>query len=285
VTKRTDLVFGDLEWFSEFRPKARMVDKFGEGRVFLAGDAAHTHAPTGGQGLNSSIQDAFNLSWKLALILKNHISPPKSLSLLNSYTAERLPVIAEMLSLTSTILNRTSQAKKDNVSAWTRGHLLKQLDVNYRGTPMVLDERSTGEVTGNPYGSDDGRVCAGDRSPDAPGLIDSSGEQTKLFNIFKPWLHTLLIFGNDLVSPVLRALGRYPEKTIQAICIVPKGNPLPVPSLANMVLEDRDGHAYTGYAIHKARSTVVVVRPDGMIGAIVFGMRGMERYFDRFFDT
>jgi hypothetical protein len=150
---------------------------------------------------------------------------------------------------------------------------------------MVLDERTTGDVGRNPYNSDDGRVCAGDRSPDAPGLIDSSGEQTKLFDIFKPWLHTVLIFGNDLASSVLQALGRCPEKTIQAFCIVPKGTPLPAPSPANTVLEDRDGHAYMGYAVDKARNTVVIVRPDGVIGSITFGVEGTERYFDRIFDA
>jgi len=230
--------------------------------------------------LNSSVQDAFNLSWKLALILNNHVSPPKSHRLLNSYTAERLPVIAEMLSQTTAILNHTFQADKDDIRPWTRGFVLKQFGVNYRGSPIVLDERTVEDVRGSPYSNDDGRICAGDRSPDAPGLISSmSGEQTRLFDMFKPWLHTVLIFGDDLASPVFRALRRFPEKTIQAFCIVPKDTP----SHADTVLEDRDGHAYAAYAVDRARSTVVVIRPDGIIGAIAFGVEGTERYFDRIF--
>lgn len=148
---------------------------------------------------------------------------------------------------------------------------------------MVIDERTGEDAGGNPYSNDDGKICAGDRAPDAPGLIDLPGQRTKLFNIFKPWLHTVLIFGNNLASPVLRALGRYPNGAIQTFCIVPKGTFLPAP--LQMVLEDRDGHAYTGYAVDRARDTVIVVRPDGVIGAIGFGVEGIEQYFDWIFEV
>jgi hypothetical protein len=184
-----------------------------------------------------------------------------------------------MLSQTTAIFNQTFQAEKDDIKPWTRGFTLKQFGVNYRGSPIVLDERTTENVSGSPYTNDDGRICAGDRAPDAPGLIDSSGKQIKLFDMFKPWLHTVLIFGDDLAPSVLQTLKQYPEKTIQALRIVPKDTP----SDTDAVLEDQDGHAYTGYAVDRTRSTVVVVRPDGMIGAIAFGVEGTERYFDGIF--
>jgi hypothetical protein len=192
-----------------------------------------------------------------------------------------------MLFQTSAILDQANQAEKDDISPFTRSFLLKQFGVNYRGSPIVLDERTEGDVGGHPYSNDDGRICAGDRAPDAPGLVYSSGEQTKLFDLFKPWLHTVLIFAHDIevASPVLQALGRYPEKTIQAICVVPKRTTFSVPSLAGETLKDRDGYAYMGYAVNKARNTIVVVRPDGVIGAIVFGVEGTEEYFDRILDA
>jgi FAD binding domain len=103
VTERTDL-YGDMIWFSEFRPTARMVHKSGEGRVFVIGGSYLFHLFS----VDSSVQmprtytaDAFNLSWKVALVLKNHVLPPKSSSLLDSYMSEGLPVIAEMLSQTT----------------------------------------------------------------------------------------------------------------------------------------------------------------------------------------
>ncbi|EIN05600.1 hypothetical protein PUNSTDRAFT_137704 [Punctularia strigosozonata HHB-11173 SS5] len=68
-----------VEWISEYRPSSRMVDRFSEGRVFVAGDAAHVHPPTGGQGLNSGVQDAVNLGWKLALVAKG-LAPTSLLS-------------------------------------------------------------------------------------------------------------------------------------------------------------------------------------------------------------
>jgi len=92
-TKGTDILFGDIIWISKYRPNIRMVDTLRVGRVFIAGDAAHCHTPAGGQGMNSSIQDSFNLAWKLSLVYKGHASA----ALLDSYQEERLPIIAEML--------------------------------------------------------------------------------------------------------------------------------------------------------------------------------------------
>jgi 3-(3-hydroxy-phenyl)propionate hydroxylase len=80
-------------WISRFTDAARQADTYRAGRVLLAGDAAHVHSPIGGQGLNTGVQDAVNLGWKLAQVVKR-ISPD---SLLDSYTAERHPVAARVL--------------------------------------------------------------------------------------------------------------------------------------------------------------------------------------------
>jgi 2-polyprenyl-6-methoxyphenol hydroxylase-like FAD-dependent oxidoreductase len=71
-----------------FRISMRLADRYRQGRVFIAGDAAHIHPPTGGQGMNTGIQDAYNLAWKLALVLD--AAAPEAL--LDSYEAERRPV-------------------------------------------------------------------------------------------------------------------------------------------------------------------------------------------------
>ena len=75
-------------WLSEFRINERQVDQYCHGRVILAGDAAHIHSPAGGQGMNTSIQDAVNLSWKLAMVIKRQATS----SLLTTYQDERHPV-------------------------------------------------------------------------------------------------------------------------------------------------------------------------------------------------
>ncbi len=80
---RTDIRLHDLTWITLWRPNIRMAERFRDGRVFLAGDAAHVHPPTGGQGLNTGIQDGYNLGWKLAAVLGG--APPRS-----CWTAMRL---------------------------------------------------------------------------------------------------------------------------------------------------------------------------------------------------
>jgi 2-polyprenyl-6-methoxyphenol hydroxylase-like FAD-dependent oxidoreductase len=91
VTKRalgTDLGMHDPRWMSRFHSDERQVPKYRVGRVFLAGDAAHCHSPAGGQGMNTGIQDAANLGWKIAAVLNGHMKP----ELLDTYQQERHPV-------------------------------------------------------------------------------------------------------------------------------------------------------------------------------------------------
>ncbi|QWA25636.1 FAD-dependent monooxygenase [Streptomyces sp. JCM17656] len=85
-----------MRWSSVFRISHRLVDRYSAGRVFLAGDAAHIHPPTGAQGMNTGIQDAYNLAWKLALALEGGAHP----RLLDSYDAERRPVGEEVVGRT-----------------------------------------------------------------------------------------------------------------------------------------------------------------------------------------
>ena len=78
----------DPVWMTNFRLHHRAATRYRAGRVFLAGDAAHVHSPAGAQGMNTGIQDAVNLGWKLAQILRDGTDP----ALLDSYEAERAPI-------------------------------------------------------------------------------------------------------------------------------------------------------------------------------------------------
>src|SRR5690606_12261064 len=89
----TDFGARNPTWISRFTDMARQAAAYRERRVLLAGDAAHVHAPIGGQGLNTGLQDAVNLGWKLAQVVKG-ISPPV---LLDTYHAERHPAAARVL--------------------------------------------------------------------------------------------------------------------------------------------------------------------------------------------
>uniref|UniRef100_A0AAU2VPV0 FAD-dependent monooxygenase n=1 Tax=Streptomyces sp. NBC_00008 TaxID=2903610 RepID=A0AAU2VPV0_9ACTN len=170
VAARTHLEAADVtevRWSSDFRPRAALADRFREGRVFLAGDAAHVHSPAGGQGLNTSVQDAYNLGWKLGQVLNHSASP----ALLDTYEQERRPVAAEVLGL-STRIHRGEQE---------RGAAAQQLGVGYRGGPL-----SSGSA---------GVLEAGDRAPDGP-----CGDR-RLFEVYRGPHFTLLAVGTDAELP------------------------------------------------------------------------------------
>ncbi|MEF2070839.1 FAD-dependent monooxygenase [Consotaella aegiceratis] len=86
----------DPTWLTHFRTHHRVVDRYRVGRVFVAGDAAHIHSPAGGQGMNTGLQDAANLAWKLAALLRGGADD----ALLDTYESERLPVAREVLRFT-----------------------------------------------------------------------------------------------------------------------------------------------------------------------------------------
>ncbi|EED83918.1 hypothetical monooxygenase [Postia placenta Mad-698-R] len=293
VSNRQDLIFGEIKWKSNFSPNVRMVNKFSEGRVFVAGDAAHVHSPSGAQGMNSSVQDALNLGWKLALV-EREFAPQ---SLLDTYTEERLPVIAHMLKQTTNLFKTTRNPAAhggDASQAWTRPRDMKMLGVNYRWSSIVLNERHPQEVTEkdkhllDAYGADaSGGLHAGDRAPDAPGLAlveegNVGSETTSLFRIFSSTRHTVLIFSSDgdEIAAVLKSVQRLSSRLVRAVIVVPRGLAgLPIVSSADGVYVDRDGHGYTGYGAGHEGITVAVVRPDGVVGALVSGATGLEAYF------
>ncbi|MGH7702138.1 MAG: FAD-dependent monooxygenase [Gemmatimonadales bacterium] len=92
----TELSFQECSWFSTYRIAHRRAARFRDRRCFLLGDAAHIHSPVGGQGMNTGLQDAYNLGWKLGLVASGKAGP----GLLDTYEAERVPVAERLLSTT-----------------------------------------------------------------------------------------------------------------------------------------------------------------------------------------
>jgi 2-polyprenyl-6-methoxyphenol hydroxylase-like FAD-dependent oxidoreductase len=168
-TGRNDIRVQSVSWASAFNMNARLADRYRVGRVFLVGDAAHIHPPTGGQGLNTSVQDAYNLGWKLAAVATG--APH---SLLDSYEEERRPVAASMLGLTTKLLDA---AKRGDMR---RGREVHQLDLCYPESPLTLEKPARS-----------GPLLAGDRAPDAP-IRGAAGQLTRLFALFKGAHWTLL---------------------------------------------------------------------------------------------
>ncbi|KAK0205908.1 FAD binding domain-containing protein [Desarmillaria ectypa] len=279
ITKRNDINFGQVIFLSQFQVNVRMVNKFGVGRVFVAGDAAHVHSPTGGQGINTGVLDTNNLAWKLALVHK-HLAPP---TLLETYNAERLPVVAAMLECTTELFNKTFKRADDNHTGWFRGYILRQFGVTYRGSPIVVDETNPGDEAVDPYRSGlDGRVQGGDRAPEAPGLVDADGGKVALFDSFGPAHHTVLVFSDDMKVhvEVLDRLGSYSPALVKPIIILPKNSAV---KAEGDMLKDEEGYAYKHYNIEDGTSLMVVVRPDGVVGARLNTAEGLKLYFQPIF--
>jgi hypothetical protein len=241
------------------------------------------HSFTGGQGLNTGIQDSFNLAWKLALV-DQHIASP---SLLQTYAEERLPVIASMLAHTTSLLDQ-SYENKENPGAWSRDGNLLQLDMNYRWSSLIIDEQRNEDVDSDD--TDGGlrpakTIIAGDRAPDASGLVDARGGTFKaplrLFNIFACNLHTVLIFtdSSKILGPMIETIFSYPEGLIRSVLVTQTEQAQPLHAQhVDCVLVDKEGLARSTYTLQEG-CTTVVIRPDGIVGAVVRGAPGLQAYF------
>jgi 2-polyprenyl-6-methoxyphenol hydroxylase-like FAD-dependent oxidoreductase len=237
--------FSNPTWLSTWRPNIRMVDRYRDNRVFLAGDAAHVHSPAGGHGMQTGIQDAYNLGWKLAYVLSG--APD---TLLDTYEAERLPIARHILESTSarhqafTRPGSTAQAITNAASNKDAFSDLTQLSVHYRGGELARDLDDTTVIR------------AGDRAPDAPGLRTRNGEQVRLFDVFRGTHFTLLAFG-DQPAPQLPDVYNGYLRTYTVTC------PENTTDVGDRTLIDIDGHAHRAYGI--TNEALILVRPDGYI--------------------
>ena len=169
---------------------------------------------------------------------------------------------------------------------------LKQLGINYRWSPLAVDFRGSDgrdvdDLKARAYQGYPGEdVRAGDRAPDAPALVDAEGNETALFNIFKPYHHTLLVFaaaaeGGADVGAIVRAAQEYPEGIVRTVVIGRDGVP---PSVAGAVAyHDKEGHAHRAYHVPEGEFAIFAVRPDGYVGGFARDLEGLRTYFSRVF--
>jgi 2-polyprenyl-6-methoxyphenol hydroxylase-like FAD-dependent oxidoreductase len=129
----TDYGVHSPNWISRFTDMSRQAATYRQGRVLLAGDAAHVHAPDGGQGLQTGVQDAVNLGWKLALVIKR-ISPD---SLLDTYHTERHPIAARVLRNTMASIALRRPDERTKAVRDTMAELLKMDEPRKRFAAMM----------------------------------------------------------------------------------------------------------------------------------------------------
>ncbi len=179
------LVASDPIWLSAFRINERMVGEYRSGRVFVAGDAAHIHSPAGGQGMNTGMQDAFNLAWKLALVCRGDGAADP---LLDSYSAERSAVGAQVLAnagrLTALAVmqNRAAQAVRN-----LAGSVLLGLAPVRRAMVDTLAEVTIGyprSPLNGPHAHGLGGPAPGERVPPVAGQVPVGAGNAPRFALF-----------------------------------------------------------------------------------------------------
>lgn len=231
-TGRTDIQLHEPQWCSLWRANVRLVDHYRQGRVFIAGDAAHIHSPAGGQGMNTGIQDAYNLGWKLAAVING-----ARRWLLDTYDTERHPVAADVLALSNARLRQTLE---HNAIPTTRNADTMQLSVNYRGSELARDDRTSSAV-----------LRAGDRAPDATALETMTGRR-RLFDLTGCGRFTLLSFGTQH-----QGVAAQWDLNVLQVVEQPTGTG---------DITDTANHLAAAY--QATETTLVLIRPDGYIALI-----------------
>ena len=257
-------------WVTRYRVHSRTVPRYRDGRVFLVGDAAHVHSPAGAQGMNTGIQDAYNLGWKLALVERGIADD----SLLDSYHAERHPVGVQLLKTTDRLFailggqNPLARMARGRVAPllastvltrpWVLRRfvgLLAQLRIHYPDSPLNTDDGS---------GWDDA-PAPGDRAREADVIIDGRGG--RLYEVFRGTHHTVLLFtglDDDAVPAV--ELCRIAEQIEQTYPGMVRARIVTAERYADhpVALGDPTRSAHRQYGITSA--CAFVVRPDKYIG-------------------
>jgi 2-polyprenyl-6-methoxyphenol hydroxylase-like FAD-dependent oxidoreductase len=249
----------NLRWSSLFGISMRLADSYRVGNVFIAGDAAHIHPPTGGQGMNTGIQDAYNLAWKLALVVHGHADE----RLLGSYDAERRPMGAAVVERTraASMSFGRERVTKENRLADT------QLLINHRGSPLVTGAEGSAET----------RLRPGDRAPDVLGLRrEKVGFPLRLFDVLRGTTHVLLCSFTGASNAITQDLkGLLASATdLLRIVIIASGHEEP-PDLPGVTTLHDEAEAFLA-AYGGAPGYIYLVRPDGYIAYLASQLRVKE---------
>jgi 2-polyprenyl-6-methoxyphenol hydroxylase-like FAD-dependent oxidoreductase len=265
-----------MTWSSWFHINSRMVSRLRVGRIFLSGDAAHIHSPAGAQGMNTGIQDAINLGWKLALVLQARATE----DLLDTYEQDRLPVMRSIVSRTeglTEIVGTSSSIMRSfflHMAPWiasadfvqkTATAQISQISLNYRNSP-ISDEHFA-----------EGSLLAGDRVPDSSlrqANGKGEGETIRLFSLLNPSRFTLLVANFADAASALEKISQSISSWQDMIDVV-------------LIQSPQDEMAKQFQDVFGSKASITLVRPDAYIG-----FRGTEssipdlaRYCKRWFTS
>ncbi len=255
----TDIEIVKTYWFTTYRLHHRMADTFRAQRCFLVGDAAHIHSPVGGQGMNTGLQDANNLAWKLAGVANGHINE----KILVSYAAERMPVAKNLLNTTDRVFNIIMSGSWLTMlfKQWVMPGVLKlvwgnkklrgiffrtvsQIGIGYRDSAISL------------HISQAEKVKAGDRLPYLKVFDEKKQEETDLHQWCSKPGFTLIVLGK-LAETDLFALAKWITQKYPGML-----NFFYLPqSKANQAVFD-------AFEVNEKLGKSLIIRPDMHIGFI-----------------
>ncbi len=272
----------DPNWLAYFKLHHRMVDRYRKGHVLLSGDAAHIHSPLGGQGMNTGIQDAYNLAWKLALVLKGE-SPE---TLLDSYNAERYrvgkgvvgftdmamkmvgihnPVLGALRNKIVGVISRLDAVQEKVLNT------LSQVEINYRESPIVKERWYQPDAMEGFHGySHD--LAAGERVRDYTLTSLAGSGSTQLYDLLGNAGHNLLLFTGadpeDMELDELRAIHGAVNVDFKGlinthVIVGSKGLPSDFRDI-NSIWRDEESAMCRDFGAVKA--SLYLIRPDGYIG-------------------
>ncbi|WP_052592928.1 FAD-dependent monooxygenase [Aureispira sp. CCB-QB1] len=274
-----DIEFGEANWFSVYKVHHRCIDRFKEGPVFFAGDAAHVHSPAGGQGMNTGLQDAYNLAWKLALVVQGKAKQ----TLLDSYHNERWPIANQLVNSTDRAFS--SVVKKGSLINWFRltiapvliGRLMgikaiqqrafkivSQVGINYPDSLVSNSSIYLNKKTPHP----------GDRLPYLEILDEKTGKLKSLYQqLGEQTFHAIIWLSNK---------DKIQDKDAYAVKTFLDNN------YANLfqthIIYDQTENVPAFQTLHLNHSTLYLIRPDNYIGYIgkVDDLTALEDYLQLF---
>ena len=259
--------FDDVASPTRFHCHTKVAQRFRSGGILLAGDAAHVCSPAQGHGMNSGLQDAFNLAWKLALVCHGHCTS----ALLDSYEAERRPV-AEMITASGDAVEH-AQAVTESVERRARDAALRavfadpasrhheavaeaELDIDYADSPIVMGDRHAGDRQE--------ALAPGQRLPDTIGIRLANGRTGMLHELANRPGHTALLIAG--VSAPGEQLARL-DGAIRARCSAP------IVEETVVLTTQADNRTLWAQIAPAAADqlgiggiTLLVIRPDGHVG-------------------
>jgi 2-polyprenyl-6-methoxyphenol hydroxylase-like FAD-dependent oxidoreductase len=272
----------DPRWLATFHIHYRLAPHHRHGRVFLAGDAAHIHSPIGGQGMNTGIQDAHNLAWKLALVLRG-VAPE---TWLDTYEIERRRVAEDVIAMTRSATQQTEMfaqlSPPDRVKLCkhmfvpesekqrARRHA-EELDLDYRSSPLCIE----------PTGNFDAGPHAGSQVLDAAPLV-VDGARCSFFDLLHGSQHRLLLFAgvheDKSSEEVVRIAGGIAERHQHwiEVFVVRKRSPEATLPAGVIAIEDPQSSLHQRYGA--VGPCMYLIRPDGYIAYRSSRIDSLEAY-------